>query len=157
MARMGKRKQPFYRISVAEKHNPPLGKQIEFIGYYNPKSKELKLDAERAKYWLDQGAQYSRTMGMMLVKEGVLKKDDLPTSFWLEKKRKKRKEAEVKPEETPKVEVEAKTPEPKTEEKPVQAEATPTEVKTEEAPKKETEAKTPEPKTEEKTVEEKKE
>lgn len=94
MARMGKKKQPFYRITVAEKKHPPLGKQIEFIGHYNPKSKELQLDRERAKYWVEKGAMYSRTVGMMLLKEGVLKKEDLPANFLLEKKRKKRKEQE---------------------------------------------------------------
>lgn len=93
LARLGKKKQPFYRISVAEKKHPPLGKQVDFIGFYNPKTKELKLDKEKAKYWLDKGAQCSRTMAMIFIKEGLLKKENLPVKYFVEMKRKKKKEA----------------------------------------------------------------
>ncbi len=94
LARFGKKKQPFYRLSVAEKKHSPLGKQTEFIGIYNPKSKELKLDQERAKYWLEKGAGCSRTVAMLFVQQGLLKKENLPTKYTQTLTRKKKKQTE---------------------------------------------------------------
>lgn len=92
LARFGKKKQPFYRLVVNEKKHPPKGNVVEYLGIYNPKTKELKYDKERVQYWLDQGVMFSRTIGMILVKEGLVKKEDLPRLFTVEKKRKKKKE-----------------------------------------------------------------
>lgn len=94
LARFGKKKQPFFRIVVSDKKHTPRGKKVEYIGQYNPRSKDLVLDKERAAYWLSQGAGYSRTVGMMLIKEELIKKEDLPVIYRVEKKRKKKKEAE---------------------------------------------------------------
>ncbi len=99
LARFGKKKQPYYRLVINEKIHPPKGNVVEYLGSYNPKSKELLLERERIEYWLKQGATYSRTVAMIFVKEGLLKKEDLPALFVVEKKRKKKKE---QPEEAPK-------------------------------------------------------
>lgn len=94
LARFGKKKQPFYRLSVAERRHSPNGKNTEYIGIYNPKSKELKIDQERAKYWLSKGAGCSRTITMLFVKEGLLKKEGLPAKYLHARTRKKKKQSE---------------------------------------------------------------
>ena len=95
LARFGKKKQPYYRLSVAEKKHKPIGKQTEFIGVYNPKTKELKVDQEKAKHWLEKGAGCSRTVAMLFVKEGLLKKEDLPVKYLHARTRKKKKQVEA--------------------------------------------------------------
>lgn len=109
LARYGKKKQPFYRLAVGRKQHTPTGPTIEFLGHYNPKSGEVKLETERLKYWLTQGAQYSRTVAMMLVKEGLLTKEQLPGKYQVTKNRKKRKEAKAEAEAKPATPV-AETP-----------------------------------------------
>ena len=74
LKRMGMKKEPFYRIVVTDSRNARDGRAIEELGYYNPVSEpvELKIDAERAKYWLGVGAQPSDTCRGLLKKSGVL-------------------------------------------------------------------------------------
>ncbi|MCI5547071.1 MAG: 30S ribosomal protein S16 [Clostridiales bacterium] len=74
MKRMGMKKEPFYRIVVTDSRNARDSRAIEEIGYYNPVSEpvELKIDEERAKYWLGVGAQPSDTCRGLLKKCGVL-------------------------------------------------------------------------------------
>ena len=74
MKRMGMKKEPFYRIVVTDSRNARDSRAIEEIGYYNPVSApvELKIDEERAKYWLGVGAQPSDTCRGLLKKCGVL-------------------------------------------------------------------------------------
>ena len=63
MARGGAKKRPFYRIVAADKRSPRDGRFIERLGFFNPMAAEseesLRLDLERAEYWLSQGAQTS--------------------------------------------------------------------------------------------------
>ena len=49
--RMGAKKNPFYRIVVADSRSPRDGRFIEELGYYNPMNKELKLDNDKAAEW----------------------------------------------------------------------------------------------------------
>lgn len=74
MKRMGMKKEPFYRIVVTDSRNARDSRAIEEIGYYNPVSEpvELKINEERAKYWLGVGAQPSDTCRGLLKKCGVL-------------------------------------------------------------------------------------
>ena len=74
LKRMGMKKMPFYRIVVTDSRNPRDGRFIEEIGYYNPVSEpvQLKIDHERAKYWLGTGAQPTDTARGLLKKGGVL-------------------------------------------------------------------------------------
>lgn len=72
--RRGKRNQPFFFIVVVEKNRPPQsGKFVEKIGFYNPITKERKIDKERVKYWLDHGAQPSEVVFNLLIKEGLIR------------------------------------------------------------------------------------
>ena len=74
LKRMGMKKEPFYRIVVTDSRNARDGRAIEEIGYYNPVSepKQLKINEERAKYWLSVGAQPTDTTRGLLKKGGVL-------------------------------------------------------------------------------------
>ena len=74
MKRMGMKKEPFYRIVVIDSRSARDGRAIEELGYYNPitEPSELKIDGERAKYWLGVGAQPSDTVRGLLKKSGVI-------------------------------------------------------------------------------------
>ena len=74
LKRMGMKKKPFYRIVVTDSRSPRDGAFIEEIGYYNPlvDPAEIKIDGERAKYWLGVGAQPSDTVRALLKKGGAL-------------------------------------------------------------------------------------
>ncbi len=74
LKRMGMKKQPFYRIVVTDSRNARDGRFIEEIGFYNPLSDpaEIRIDQERAKYWLGNGAQPTDTTRGLLKKGGVL-------------------------------------------------------------------------------------
>lgn len=73
LRRVGAKKQPAYRIVIADSRAPRDGRFIEIIGYYNPLTDPatIGLDTERALYWLRQGAQPSDPVQRMLVKKGV--------------------------------------------------------------------------------------
>jgi small subunit ribosomal protein S16 len=75
LRRTGRKKQPMYRIVVADSRSPRDGKFIEVIGQYAPRQGEqaLNLKTDRANYWLDSGAQPSDTVRSLLRKAGVLK------------------------------------------------------------------------------------
>ena len=68
LARIGKKKKPFYRVVVLDKRKPRNGRTVEIVGTYDPLKKpaEIKLDAERIKYWLGCGAQPSDTVRSFL-------------------------------------------------------------------------------------------
>ena len=76
MKRLGSKRNPFYRIVVADSRSPRDGRIIEQIGYYNPVSepKELKIDEELAMKWLGNGAQPSDTVRNLFSKEGIMQK-----------------------------------------------------------------------------------
>lgn len=75
LRRIGRKKAPVYRIVVADSRSPRDGKFIEIIGQYAPRQQEggLKVDTERANYWLDVGAQPTDTARSLLRRAGVLK------------------------------------------------------------------------------------
>ncbi|HEX3865234.1 MAG TPA: 30S ribosomal protein S16 [Gemmatimonadaceae bacterium] len=75
LRRTGRKKQPSYRIVIADSHSPRDGKFIEVVGQYAPRSgdKALNLQADRVHYWLDNGAQPTDTVRSLLRKSGVLK------------------------------------------------------------------------------------
>ena len=72
LSRVGKKKQPTYRVVVLPKTKDPWGDYVENLGFYNPRTKEAKLKADRLKYWLGQGAEVSPTVWNLLVKEKVV-------------------------------------------------------------------------------------
>jgi small subunit ribosomal protein S16 len=59
LARHGAKKSPFYRIVVADSRSPRDGRFIDRIGTYNPRTQpsDIQVDAEKAKEWLEKGAQ----------------------------------------------------------------------------------------------------
>lgn len=59
LRRTGKKKQPSYRVIIADSRSPRDGKFIEIIGHYNPirQPKVLEVKGDRARYWLGVGAQ----------------------------------------------------------------------------------------------------
>ncbi|PKM89832.1 MAG: 30S ribosomal protein S16 [Firmicutes bacterium HGW-Firmicutes-12] len=76
LRRMGAKKAPFYRLVVADSRAPRDGRFIEEIGYYDPTKNPsvIKVDEERALYWLKEGAQPSETARTLLNKTGVISK-----------------------------------------------------------------------------------
>ena len=74
LRRMGAKKSPFYRIVLADSRYPRDGRFIEEIGYYNPmvEPKVVKVDPEKAKKWIANGAQPTDTVKVLFKKHGVL-------------------------------------------------------------------------------------
>ena len=74
LRRVGAKKQPSYRIVVADSHSPRDGRFIESIGYYNPRTEPetVHYDEERALYWLSVGAQPSDAVHRLLRNGGTL-------------------------------------------------------------------------------------
>ncbi len=69
LQRYGKKKNPAYRISVIEHNKKREGKPTEVLGFYNPITKELVYNKERASYWQGVGAKPSETVAFLLSKE----------------------------------------------------------------------------------------
>ena len=93
--RTGKKNQPFFKIVVTDKRNPPKGGRfLETLGFFNPLTKEKNLKKERIEYWLGVGAQPSARVHNLLIDDKIIKGKKIP----LHKKAKK----EEKPEEKPK-------------------------------------------------------
>lgn len=74
LRRMGAKKAPFYRVVVADSRFPRDGRFIEEIGSYNPLTdpSEVKIDSEKAKQWLKNGAQPTDTVRALFKKAGVI-------------------------------------------------------------------------------------
>ena len=74
LARIGKKKKPFYRVVVTDKRRPRNGRFVEIVGTYDPLKKpaEVSLNAERIRYWLGCGAQPSDTVRSFLRSQKVV-------------------------------------------------------------------------------------
>ncbi len=75
LTRMGKKKNPFYRIVVADERTRRDGAPIDEIGYYDPMTNpaNVKIDAEKATKWLNNGAQPTDTVRSLLKKAEIIK------------------------------------------------------------------------------------
>ena len=75
LMRMGKKKQPTYRIVASDSRSPRDGRFIEIVGQYAPRQGEnaLNLQTERVNYWLDNGALPTDTVRSLLRRAGILK------------------------------------------------------------------------------------
>ena len=75
LRRMGAKKAPFYRVIVADERSPRDGKFIDEIGYYNPlrDPAEIKIDAEKAEKWLNNGAQPTEVVAKLFKVAGIEK------------------------------------------------------------------------------------
>ena len=76
LTRMGKKKQPMYRVVATDSHTKRDGEYIELIGTYNPLTKPatIKLNEEVALKWLGQGAIPSDTVKNLFKEAGIMKK-----------------------------------------------------------------------------------
>ena len=74
LRRMGAKKAPYYRIVVADSRSPRDGRCIEEIGTYDPLKTpaDVKIDADKAKQWIANGAQPTDTVRVLLKKSNVL-------------------------------------------------------------------------------------
>ena len=72
LRRMGAKKAPTYRVIVADSRSPRDGRFIEEIGFFNPRSDELKIDAEKAQTWIKNGAQPTDTVRALLKKSNII-------------------------------------------------------------------------------------
>ncbi|HON56191.1 MAG TPA: 30S ribosomal protein S16 [bacterium] len=75
LMRMGKKKQPFYRVVIMEESKPRESSYVDLVGWYNP-MKEGKVSFDEAKVlkWLQNGAEPTDTVRSLLSKNGILKK-----------------------------------------------------------------------------------
>lgn len=76
LTRLGDKKSPFYRVIVSDSRSPRDGKFIDNIGTYNPlvEPAEIKIDAEKAKKWIDNGAQPTDTVKSLFIRSGIIEK-----------------------------------------------------------------------------------
>ena len=74
LTRVGATKQPSYRVVVADSRSARDSRSIETIGHYNPRSEpvELNIDADKARAWLDKGAQPSDTVLRLFRRAGIV-------------------------------------------------------------------------------------
>ena len=79
LRRMGKKRQPMYRVVAADSRSPRDGKFLEAIGTYNPLSNPhaVQINEERALYWLNNGAQPTDTVKSLLKQKGITLKNHL--------------------------------------------------------------------------------
>jgi small subunit ribosomal protein S16 len=70
LARIGARKQPYYRVVVIEKERARNGRSVEVVGLYNPRTTPATVDVKRDRvdYWVSKGAQMSDTVRRLLSK-----------------------------------------------------------------------------------------
>jgi len=88
LKRSGRKHLPFYHIGIFNSRTRRDGRPIEQVGFYDPvtnSEEKLRLDVDRVKYWLEQGAKPSETVATLLKQGG------LTTSLWSSKPNKKRK------------------------------------------------------------------
>ena len=73
LARMGKKRNPIYRIVVADSRYPRDGRCIEELGYYDPTKEPsvFKVDTEKAKSWIDKGAQPTDTVKKLFKENNI--------------------------------------------------------------------------------------
>ena len=74
LTRFGTKKRPYYRVVVIDSRLSDSGRPLEEIGYFHPieaEENQVKIDAERASYWLQNGAQPSDTVKAIFAKQGI--------------------------------------------------------------------------------------
>ncbi len=73
LTRLGAHKRPFYRVVVADSRTRRDGAFIEIVGFYNPMKdpSEIKIDTEKARFWLERGAQPTDAVKRLLQKAGL--------------------------------------------------------------------------------------
>jgi small subunit ribosomal protein S16 len=72
LTRVGKRKQPTYRLVAQQKHNDPWGKSFEILGSYNPRTKAKDFDTAKIQAWIAKGAQPSGAVHNLLIDSKII-------------------------------------------------------------------------------------
>jgi len=72
LSRVGKKNKPLYRVIISEKHKDLYGDSLEILGSYNPHTKDLKVNAEKIKYWISKGAGMSNTVNNLLIEKKII-------------------------------------------------------------------------------------
>ncbi len=95
LSRVGKKKQPTYRLIISEKSKDTFGDFLEILGHYNPltEPRTINLKEGRIKYWLEKGAQTSPTVHNLLVDAKIIKGPKVKAS---KNKKKEGREKEIK-------------------------------------------------------------
>lgn len=134
LSRVGKKKQPIYRILVMERSKDPWGNYLENVGTYNPRTQPntLEMKEDRVKHWLSMGAQPTDTVHNLLVEAGIIKEKKRNVSALGSKVKAAIKDEAAKAKEA--VAAAAKEAKEKAEAEKAAAEAPKEEAKTEEAP-----------------------
>jgi small subunit ribosomal protein S16 len=88
LRRMGKKKQPIYKMVASDSRSPRDGKFLEAVGFYNPLTKPhtLELKEDRILYWLNVGAQPTHTVKSLLRQKGITLKRELMSKGFDEEK-----------------------------------------------------------------------
>ncbi len=91
LSRVGKKKQPFFRIVVTDQRNRIQGAFVESLGWYDPRTKKINIKDDKVKEWMAKGAQPSNSLAILLKKEGIR----LPKWVVIEKRKPKPKKEKV--------------------------------------------------------------
>jgi len=89
LSRVGKRGQPHYRITIAENTKDTYGRSLEILGSYDPRTKNLAVDGQKVKYWLEKGAKMTPTVNNLLMEKNIIEGQKKKASKSREKKKKK--------------------------------------------------------------------
>lgn len=99
LARVGKKKQPSYRVVVADSRAPRDGKYVEIIGQYNPRTEPstFVIDEEKARDWMRKGAQPTERMHKLLASVGLMEPPVFPAPKPKEEPQASRPAAQAEP------------------------------------------------------------
>ena len=98
LQRIGRKKEPHFRLIAQDSKKDPWDKSVEILGWLNPRSKEKELKKDRIEYWLSVGAQVTDSVYNLLVNDGLIKGEKKKT-FKISKKRKAKIEEKNKKDE----------------------------------------------------------
>jgi small subunit ribosomal protein S16 len=79
LQRIGRKKQPYFRVVAQDKTKDPWDKSLEILGSLNPRTKEVTLNADRIKYWLSVGAQPTARLHNLFIDEKIIEGDKQKT------------------------------------------------------------------------------
>lgn len=145
LAKVGKKNKKVFRIVISEKARDPYGKALEILGFYNPYSKELKVKADRVKYWISKGSTMTDSINNLFIENKIIEgkksknsKPGTPNKRKAEKAEKTKQKTEIEKAEKKEVK---KFPETSKEETPIETPVkSPTETSTENLVNKEKDA-----------------
>lgn len=95
LKRVGKKHQASFRVIVDEKRHKMFGKNVEDLGWYNPREDKFELNRERVAHWLKVGAQPTDTVHNLLITAGIIQGKKIPVHK--QPKAKKEEGASAKP------------------------------------------------------------